>query len=169
MDVLETDRLILRHLTTEDAAFILALVNDPAWLRYIGDNGVRTLEDARSYIVRGPIAMYAREGFGLYLTALKEDRTPIGLCGLIKRDALEDVDIGFAFLPQFRTQGYGYEAASAVLTHGRQVLGLQRIVAITSLDNERSAQLLEKLGLHFERRITLHNDPEELRLFTTEN
>jgi RimJ/RimL family protein N-acetyltransferase len=139
LNVIETDRLILRHLTTEDAAFILALMNDPSWLQFIGDNGVRTLEDACNYIVYGPVAMYARVGFGLYLTALKEDRTPIGICGLIKRDSLEDVDIGFAFLPQFWSQGYAYESASAVIAHGRQVLGLQRIVAITSLDNQRSA------------------------------
>jgi len=167
MNVIETDRLILRHLTTDDAAFILALVNDPSWLRFIGDNGVRTLEDACNYIVRGPVAMYARVGFGLYLTALKEERTPLGICGLIKRDSLEDVDIGFAFLPQFRLQGYAYEAASAVLVYGKQVLGLQRIVAITSADNQRSANLLEKLGLHFERLITLANDVQELRLFAT--
>jgi RimJ/RimL family protein N-acetyltransferase len=167
LNVIETDRLILRHLTTEDAAFILVLMNDSSWLQFIGDNGVRTLEDACTYIVYGPVAMYARVGFGLYLTALKEDRTPIGICGLIKRDSLEDVDIGFAFLPQFWSQGYAYESASAVIAHGRQVLGLQRIVAITSLDNQRSAHLLEKLGLHFERLITLTNDTQEVRLFAT--
>ncbi|GER89642.1 alanine acetyltransferase [Dictyobacter vulcani] len=167
MNILETDRLILRQLTTEDAAFILALVNEPSWIRFIGDNGIRTLEDARTYIINGPVAMYAREGFGLYLTALKEDQTAIGLCGLIKRDSLDDVDIGFAFFPRFWSQGYAYEAASAVLAHGQQVLGIQRIVAITSLDNQRSAHLLEKLGLHFERLITLPNDVEELRLFAT--
>ncbi|HLZ56839.1 MAG TPA: GNAT family N-acetyltransferase [Ktedonosporobacter sp.] len=165
--MIETDRLILRHLTTDDASFILALVNDPAWLQFIGDNEVRTLEDACHYIVHGPVAMYARVGFGLYLTALKEDGTPIGICGLIKRDSLEDVDIGFAFLPQFRSQGYAYEAASAVIAYGRRALGLQRIVAITSPDNQRSAHLLEKLGLHFERLITLANDAQEVRLFAT--
>jgi RimJ/RimL family protein N-acetyltransferase len=166
LNVLETDRQILRHLTTDDAAFILALVNDPSWLQFIGDNGVRTLEDACNYIVRGSMAMYARVGFGLYGTALKEEGTPIGICGLIKRDSLEDVDIGFAFLPQFWSQGYAYEAASAVIAYGK-VLGLQRIVAITSPDNQRSARLLEKLGLHFERLITLPNDTQALRLFAT--
>nr|WP_246039198.1 GNAT family N-acetyltransferase [Dictyobacter alpinus] len=165
--MIETDRLILRYLTTEDGAFVLALMNDPSWLHYIGDNGVRTLEDACTYIVNGPMAMYARVGFGLYVTALKEDHTPIGICGLIKRESLEDVDIGFAFLPQFWSQGYAYEAASAVIAYGRQVLGLQRMVAITSQDNQRSAHLLEKLGLHFERLITLTNDAQKVRLFVT--
>jgi RimJ/RimL family protein N-acetyltransferase len=167
LNVIETDRLILRHLSTDDAAFMLALVNDPSWVQFIGDIGIRTLEDACTYIVRGPMAMYARVGFGLYGTALKEEGTLIGICGLIKRDALEDVDIGFAFLPQFWSQGYAHEAASAVLAYGKQVLGLQRIVAITSPDNQRSAKLLEKLGLHFERLITLPNDTQALRLFAT--
>ncbi len=165
MNVLETDRLILRQLTTDDAAFIRTLVNEPSWLQFIGDNGVRTQEDAAAYIVRGPIAMYKRMGFGLYATVLKENETPIGICGLIKRDNLEDVDIGFAFLPQFWFQGYAYEAASAVLAYGRHVLGLQRIVALTLPDNLRSARLLKKLGLHFERLITLPNATKELQLF----
>jgi RimJ/RimL family protein N-acetyltransferase len=167
LNVIETDRLILRHLTTDDAAFLLALVNDPSWVQFIGDNGVRTLDDACNYIVRGPMAMYARVGFGLYGTALKEEGTPIGISGLIKRDALEDVDIGVAFLPQFWSQGYAYEAASAVIAYGKQVLGLQLIVAITSPDNQRSAKLLEKLGLHFERLITLPSNAQALRLFAT--
>ncbi len=167
MNVIETDRLILRHLTTEDAPFILTLMNEPSWLQFIGDNGVRTIEDACNYIVSGPVAMYARVGFGLYLTALKEDHTSIGICGLIKRDSLDDVDIGFAFLPQFWSQGYAYESASAVMAYGRQVLGLRCIVAVTSQDNERSAHLLEKLGLHFERLIALTNGAQEVRLFAT--
>ena len=167
MNVIETERLILRHLTMDDAAFILALTNDPSWVQFIGDIGVRTLEDASAYVVRGPTAMYAREGFGLYLTALKDDGIPIGICGLIKRASLDDVDIGFAFLPQFWSQGYAYEAASATLTHGRQVLGLRRIVAITTPENGRSVHLLEKLGLHFERLITLANNAQEFRLFAT--
>ncbi len=165
MKVLETDRLILRRLSPDDAAFIFELLNDPSWLQFIGDFGVRTLEDARNYILKGPIAMYARRGFGLYLTELKESHVPIGLCGLIKRDSLEDVDIGFAFLPRFRAKGYAYESASAVISYGKHVLGLKRIVAITSPDNQSSAKLLEKLGLQFERLIQLPQDPEELKLF----
>jgi len=166
LNVLETDRLLLRRLVADDATFILELLNDPAWLQFIGDFGVRTLADARNYILNGPVAMYARLGFGLYLVALKESGIPIGMCGLIKRDSLEDVDIGFAFLPKFRSQGYAYEAASAVLAYGQQTHGLKRIVAITSLDNQRSARLLEKLGLQFERQVQFAPDSQEqVRLF----
>lgn len=151
----------------EDAAFILKLVNDPLWLRFIGDRGVRTLEDARAYILKGPVAMYERVGFGLYLVEHKRDGVPLGICGLIKRDGLDDVDLGFAFLPEFRAQGYAYESAAAVLAYGRNVLGLKRIVAITSPDNERSVHLLEKLGFTFEKMIQLPNDSEAVKLFAS--
>jgi RimJ/RimL family protein N-acetyltransferase len=163
--VIETDRLALRPLTVDDAAFIFELVNDPDWLRFIGDRGVRTLEDARNYILNGPVAMYERVGFGLYLVELKSDSTPIGMCGLIKREGLDDVDLGFAYLPKYRAQGYAYEAASAVQAYGRQTLGLKHIVAITAVDNEPSIRLLEKLGFVFEKTIRLPNDDEELKLF----
>jgi RimJ/RimL family protein N-acetyltransferase len=166
MKVVETDRLTLRRLAVEDSAFILELVNDPDWLRFIGDRGVRTLEDARTYLLNGPLAMYERTGFGLYAVELKSDSVPIGMCGLIKRDGLADVDIGFAYLPQYRAHGYAYEAASAVLAYGRSEFGLKRIVAITSPDNERSIQLLEKLGFTFEKIITLPGNNEELKLFS---
>ena len=163
--VLETERLNLRRLTIDDGTFILVLVNDPDWLRFIGDRGVRTLEDARTYLLNGPLAMYARTGFALYAVELKSDGTPIGLCGLIQREGLDDVDIGFAYLPQFRAHGYAYEATSALLAYGRREFGLRRIVAITSPDNERSIQLLEKLGFVFEKMIRLPNDSDEVKLF----
>ena len=165
MNVLETDRLIVRRLSPDDAEFILRLLNEPSWLRFIGDKGVRTIEDARAYILRGPVEMYSRLGFGLYLVAIKGGGPPIGICGLIKRDSLEDVDIGFAFLPEYWGRGYAYEAASAVMAYGGNVLGLKRIVAITSVDNDSSARLLEKLGLRFEGMVKLSNDSEEVRLF----
>ncbi|MBT2738369.1 GNAT family N-acetyltransferase [Bacillus sp. ISL-7] len=169
MKVIETERLILRCLTPEDAAFILELLNDPSWIRFIGDRGVRTLEDARNYIVTGPMEMYSRLGFGLYMTELKDaGMTPVGICGLIKRDSLEDVDLGFAFLTRFQAKGYGFEVASATLVHGREQLGLKRIVAITSKDNDGSSRLLEKVGMKFERMIVLAHDPEELKLFGAE-
>jgi RimJ/RimL family protein N-acetyltransferase len=168
LKVLETDRLVLRWLSADDAEFILELLNDPAFLRFIGDKGVRTLEDARNYIWNGPVDMYARLGFGLYRVGLKEGSVPIGMCGLIKRDGLDDVDIGFAFLPQFRAQGYAYEAAAAVMAYGKDVLCLKRIVAITSTDNYASGRLLEKLGLRFERMIRLSADAEEVRLFVSD-
>jgi RimJ/RimL family protein N-acetyltransferase len=168
LKVLETDRLNLRWLSTDDAEFILELLNEPSFLRFIGDKGVRTLDDARDYILKGPVDMYNRLGFGLYLTELKESGAPIGICGLIKRDGLEDVDIGFAFLPKFWAKGYAYEAAAAVMAYGKTVLGLKRIVAITSPDNYASARLLEKLGLRFERMIHLSKDAPEVRLFVSD-
>jgi len=168
MKVIATDRLTLRWLSTDDAAFILELLNEPSWLQFIGDKGVRTLDDARDYILKGPMDMYARLGFGLYLTELAEDGVPIGICGLIKRDSLDDVDIGFAFLPRFWAKGYAYEAAAAVVAYGKNVLGLRRIVAITTSDNHRSAKLLEKLGFRVERMIRLANDAQELRLFSSD-
>lgn len=168
MKVLETERLILRRMSTDDAGFILGLLNEPSWLRFIGDRGVRTIEDAQDYILNGPVAMYARLGFGLYLVELKDDGSSMGLCGLIKRDFLDDVDIGFAFLPKYWGQGYAYEAASAVLAYGQGVLGLKRIVAITAPDNDRSARLLEKLGLRFERLVRYPDDGREVRLFAVD-
>ena len=166
--IARTARLHLRELVHDDAAFILELLNEPSWLQFIGDKGVRTLDDARDYILKGPMDMYARLGFGLYLTELAEDGVPIGICGLIKRDSLDDVDIGFAFLPRFWAKGYAYEAAAAVVAYGKNVLGLRRIVAITTSDNHRSAKLLEKLGFRVERMIRLANDAQELRLFSSD-
>lgn len=166
MKAIETERLIIREATAADAEFILELLNDPAWLRFIGNKNVRTLDDARDYISKTLVGMYERLGFGLYLTERRGDGAPLGLCGLIKRDSLPDVDIGFAFLPQFRGEGYAYEAASAVLEHGRNAFNLKRVVAITTLDNEGSARLLEKLGFKFER--TIKQSDEVLRLFATD-
>jgi RimJ/RimL family protein N-acetyltransferase len=165
MKVLETERLILRHQTIEDAAFILELLNDPSWIQYIGDRGVRTINDARDYILKGAQDMYARLGFGFYLTELKDGGIPIGICGLVKRDFLEDVDVGFAFLPRFWGKGYAFEAASAVMGYAQSVLGIKRIVAITSEDNHASAKLLKKLGLNFEAMIPYAGTDEEVRLF----
>ena len=168
MTVVETERLTLRRLELGDAEFILGLLNDPSFLRFIGDKGVRTLDDAREYISNGPVASYERFGFGLYLTERKEDRVPIGICGLLKRESLEDVDVGFAFLPQFWSKGYAFESASAVMAYGRNVLGLTRIVAVTSPDNDASIRLLEKLGLKFESMARLSEDSPEIRLFASE-
>jgi RimJ/RimL family protein N-acetyltransferase len=163
--VLVTPRLILRLLDQDDAPFILELLNDPDWLRFIGDKGVRTLDAARTYIANGPAAMVQRLGFGLYLVELSGTRTPVGICGLIKRDALDDVDLGFAFLPQFRAHGYAREAAAAVLAYGRETLGIPRIVAITAPDNARSIRLLEELGLRFERTLRMPGDDHEVRIY----
>ncbi|MCC7360330.1 MAG: GNAT family N-acetyltransferase [Anaerolineales bacterium] len=163
--VLETERLALRQLTEADAAFMLALLNDPAFVRFIGDRGVRTLDEARGYLASGTVASYARNGFGLYLVERKPEGTAVGICGLVKRDGLDDVDLGYAFLPAFRGRGYALEAAAAVLAHARQALGLKRIVAVVSPGNERSIRLLERLGLRFERMVQLPGDDDAIKLF----
>jgi RimJ/RimL family protein N-acetyltransferase len=163
--ILETDRLLLRRLSVEDAEFILELLNESSFLRYIGDKGVRTIDDARKYILNGPVDSYERFGFGLYLTELKGNGIPIGICGLLKREILEDVEIGFAFLPKFWANGYACESAAAVMTYGKSALGLQRIVAVVSPDNYGSFKLLEKIGLSFERMIKLSDDSQEIKLY----
>jgi RimJ/RimL family protein N-acetyltransferase len=166
--VLRTPRLNLRKMNEDDGEFIIGLLNDAAFLRYIGDKRVRTIEDAHQYLQTGPMASYQRFGFGLYLVELRESGEPIGMCGLLKRDALEDVDIGFAYLPQHRSKGYAVEAASAVMRHARAGLGLGRIVAITSQDNDGSARVLKKVGFRYERLIRMPHDDNELKLFASE-
>lgn len=168
MFTLETERLTLRELAETDSEFILRLLNEPSFLHFIGDKNVRNLDDAREYIRSGPLTSYQQNGFGVYLVTLKSDQSPIGMCGLIKRELLPDVDIGFAFLPEHWNCGYAFESASAVMIYGKDVLKLPRIVAITNKDNETSAKLLNKLGLKFDRMISLAGDRDETRLFTPE-
>jgi [ribosomal protein S5]-alanine N-acetyltransferase len=165
MTVLETERLFLRRFTIDDAQFILTLLNEPSFLRYIGDKSVRNLEDAVQYILNGPIASYERNGFGLYLVELRESHAPIGMCGLIKREELPDPDIGFAFLPAFVNKGFGFEAAAAVLKDTRERLRLERILAITTPDNDASIKLLQRLGFRFDGLIELSKDREQVKLF----
>jgi RimJ/RimL family protein N-acetyltransferase len=164
-NILETERLILRRFTFEDAPFILELLNDSSFLRFVGDKGVRNLEDAKGYILNGPMASYERFGFGLWLVRLKATGESLGMCGLIKRDTLPDVDIGFAFLPRFWGLEYAVEAAAAVRDYGRDVRGLKRLVAITDRVNKGSIRVLEKTGLRFERMIAFHEGEPESRLF----
>lgn len=165
MPVLETDRLALQAFSLDDAAFIVELLNDPSFLRYIGDKGVRSEADARRYLTAGPMASYERFGFGLYRVDLKESGLPIGMCGLLKRAWLADVDIGFALLPRFRSQGYAFDAAAGVLMHARDALGMGRVAAITSPDNQASMALLGKLGFRFERTARPSETEAEVRVF----
>jgi RimJ/RimL family protein N-acetyltransferase len=168
VNVLETERLNLRRLEAGDAAFILELLNDESFLRHIGDKGVRTIEDAVRYILTVPIESYARHGFGLWLVELKASGTPVGICGLVKRDTLPDADIGYAFLPRFRASGYAAESAAAVLSYGLNALGLRRLLAVTQPENAGSIRVLEKIGLKFERRVRLSADAPELMLFASD-
>ncbi len=155
-------------MSVDDAEFILELLNDPSFLRFVGDKGVRTPEDARQYILTGPMDSYERHGFGLWVVELKGSKSPIGICGLLKRDTLPDVDIGFAFLPQYRSKGYAVESAAAVMSYARGVLGLGRIVAITDEDNGGSIRVLEKIGMSFDRMIRLSDDGPEIRLLASD-
>ena len=163
----ETDRLRLRRLTLEDAPFILRLVNEPSWLRFIGDRGVHNLEEARQYITGGPQRLYDKYGFGLFLVERREDGLALGLCGLIKRDTLPDVDIGFAFLPEHWGQGYAREAAAETLRYAKARHGLARVVAITSLDNTASGRVLETIGMRYEGTLCLEAGSDEVRHYGT--
>ncbi len=162
--VIETERLILCEVTADDDAFVLDLLNQPSFKQFIGDRGVRNLDQAREYISTRFTKSYRDNGFGLYLMELKADTTPIGLCGFVKRDTLPHPDIGFAILPQFEKLGYAFEAASSTMRYGKEELQLARVLAITTLDNDNSGRLLEKIGLKFER--TILSGDESLKLFS---
>jgi ribosomal-protein-alanine N-acetyltransferase len=163
--MLETERLLIDKFTVADAPFILALLNMPAWLEFIGDRGVRTLEDAHQYILDNPINSYRQHGYGPYGVRLKSTNALIGMCGLHRRTFLPDIDIGFAFLPNYAGQGYGYESASALIAYGRDILGFTRITGITKATNANSIRLLGKLGLCFEKKFVFHPDQPESLLF----
>jgi len=163
---IETSRLQLRWLNADDAAFIYRLVNDPQWLRYIGDKQVHDLDAARDYIESGPRAMYQKFGFGLNLVSLKDDATAIGICGLLQRDSLTDPDLGFALLPEYCGRGYAREAAQAVLQHGFTALGQARIVAIVNSGNRDSIRLLEKLGFHLDSKIEMEANATPVDLYS---
>lgn len=160
--IAETERLIIREMTTDDAAFVLELINTPKFHKYIADRGVRTVEQAERYIEERFSANYEKNGFGMLAVCLR-DGTPIGNCGFVSRDTLPGPDIGFAFLPEYEGKGYALESARAMMQYGEKALGFADVFAITSLENESSIKLLEKLGLTFQR--VIQQDGEQLRLF----
>jgi RimJ/RimL family protein N-acetyltransferase len=162
----ETERLVLRRLAPEDAPFIVTLLNDPAFLEHIGDRGVRNIAQAIEYLERGPFASYARHGFGLNAVVLRATGEPIGICGLLQREDLDAPDLGFAFLPAYRGQGYAYEAAIAVLEDAARTLACTRVLAVTQPGNQRSIALLERLGFSPERLLTLAHSEHGLQLFS---
>ncbi len=163
--VCETERLRLDHFTVDDAGFVLDLLNQPSFIRNIGDKGVRTLEQARTYLTDGPIASYARHGFGMGRVALKEDGTVVGMCGLLRRDGMADVEIGYAFLPEFGSRGYAGEAVAGVLRTAVCVHGLGRVIAVVNPDNLPSKRLLEKLGFVAEGDVVLPGDTMVIHQF----
>lgn len=165
--IFETERLLIREFNIDDVEFIITLLNTPTWLQFIGDRGVKNIEDAKNYLINGPMKSYRENGFGLSMVEMKDGSVPIGMCGLIKRDSLDDIDIGFAMLPQYAGNGYGYEAASATMDHAKKTIGLNRVVAITVIDNIYSIGMLKKLGMQFEKMIRL-DEEKELMLFSKE-
>jgi RimJ/RimL family protein N-acetyltransferase len=165
MKIAETERLLISKLSLEDAPFFLELVNSPNWLKYIGDRHLKTVKDAEDYLANGTLKSYLDNGFGFYKLELKENNKPIGTCGLIKRDQLEEVDLGFAFLGEFEGLGFGYEASLAILKLAKDEFHLKKLVAITLPINSRSIKLLEKLGFAYEKRVIPFEDNEELLLF----
>lgn len=165
MSILETERLVLREFTTDDTKFIVELLNSPGWLKYIGDRNVKTEEQAVNYLMNGPMKSYELNGFGLSLVELKNNKTPIGMCGLIKRENLEYPDIGFAFLPEFMGKGYAFEIANATMIFAKEELNFDKIVAITVSYNKNSIRLLEKIGLKYIKPFYLPYEDKELMLF----
>lgn len=163
--ILETERLILREMDSAiDAEFIFELLNTPKFIKYIGDRGVRSPEQASEFIDKRYRQSYRDHGYGLYIVELRNNNTQVGVCGFVKRDHFEFPDVGFAFLPEFEGKGFGFESANAGLEHGREKLGFTKVLAITSQDNEVSGKLLEKLGFTFDRIFT-SPEGEELKLF----
>ncbi len=165
IDILETRRLQLRRVTLDDADLMLAIWNDPAFIRFVGDRGVRTLDEARLAMSDGMLRLYENFGYGPYCLVRKPDGERIGICGLFRRDVLDDPDIGFALLPAYWRSGFASEAARAVVAHARDGLGLETLAAIVSPDNGASIALLEKLGLSFERGITMPGEDKEISLY----
>lgn len=162
---LQTARLRLRELVEDDAPFIVALLNDPDFLRFIGDRGVRNVDDAIAYLHQGPIKSYRENGYGMYLVERRDDLEPVGISGLVRREGLEGPDLGFAFLPAFRAMGYALEASRAVLDFSMAELSINRVLAIASPGNGPSIALLEKLGMQARGTIRLQPDNEDLRLY----
>ena len=164
--LIETPRLALRHVSLGDAAFILELLNEPAFIANIGDRGIRTPSDALTYISEKLTSSYELHGYGLYVVALRDTGVPMGICGFVKREILEHPDIGFSFMQSFWSRGYAYESAAAVMEYGRTVLGFRCVLGITKPDNANSIRLLEKLGLRFERMLDMPGVVEPRRLYT---
>lgn len=164
--MLETERLILSQLSYDDSDFILELLNEPAFKKYIGDRGVRTLEDAAGYLRNGPMDSYERHGFGLYRVRRKTDRASVGMCGLVKRDNFEYPDLGFAFLERHWANGFAYESSCATIEHARKELGLTHVIAVANADNDSSVRLLGKLGFRYERMVCMPGETTEICRFS---
>ena len=167
--VLDTERLSMRWLTLEDADLMLDVWNDPAFVKHVGDRGIRTVEQAHETLLSGAFKLYEDYGYGPFRMALKAGDVPIGTCGLFRREGYDDPDIGWSVLPGFGRQGYAYEAASAVLEYGQSELGIKRILAFVSPENRPSIGLAEKIGLRFERLTRLVGEEDYVSLYSVTN
>jgi RimJ/RimL family protein N-acetyltransferase len=165
---IETDRLYLRELSIVDADFMLTLMNTPSWLTFIGDRNVRYKTAASNYISEKIISSYRNHGFGLYLVLIKSTKTPIGICGLVKREGLLIPDLGFAILPEFEKKGFAKEAANAVLSWAKETLMLPEVCAITTELNKKSIQVLESIGMIYHQKIVLPADKDNYLLYKKE-
>lgn len=165
MIVCESERLAIRRVLLEDAGFLVRQLNQPSWLRYIGDRAVRSVEDAERYIESRMLEQYRTLGYGMNVVQLKSTGEPVGVCGLVKRDALPCPDLGFALLEDYWGMGYGLEAAAAVVGHACQVLGMSRLLAVTTADNERSGRILVELGFRLWKESYRMDEGEEVRLY----
>ncbi|AHM62771.1 acetyltransferase [Flammeovirgaceae bacterium 311] len=165
--ILQTERLSVRELVLSDSPFILQLLNSAGWLRFIGDRNIKTEEGAKKYLEEGPIRSYGENGYGLWLVESREDARPMGMCGLLKRDNLDQPDLGFAFLPEFGGKGYAFEVAAAAFQYARATLGIPAVYAITLTENERSIKLLQKIGMKYIRPFKLPDTQTELLLFSS--
>ncbi len=165
MTVLETDRLLLTRLSYDHCEFVFELVNEPSFKRFIGDKEVHSLEDARRYLADGPIGLYERFGYGMFLVTVKDSASHAGICGLLQREGFDDPDLGFAFLKRFMRQGYAIESARAVLQHATEDLGLTRVIAMADPENEPSVHLLRKLGFSYERKVRMPEDDHDINLY----
>ena len=162
---LQTPRLSLRRLEFDDSEFLVGLLNQPSFLANIGDRGVRNVEDAHRYLREGPMAMYEKFGFGLWHVSSRADGAPMGMCGLLRRDILPDVDIGYAFLPEYWGKGFAFEAAEATVAHAARKFGLERVIAVVSEGNDGSIRVIEKLGMKVERMVSMRPDEPDVRLY----
>ena len=162
MEILETERLQILEFTKKDAAFMLELVNEPAWIEFIGDKNVNNLEEAANFIENKLRPSYKENGFGLFLVKLKEPNISIGMCGLVNRPGLDNIDIGFAFLAAHRKKGYAFESSKAMIKYAKDTLKIPTLVAITNPNNEASGKLLEKLGFRFDTLIDLAEDGKDV-------
>lgn len=166
MVVLQTERLCMRWFTIQDAPFLLKLLNDKDWIRHIGDRGIKSLTDAEDYIQTKFLKNYQDKGFGFYAIELKRSNELIGTAGIVDREGLDHVDIGYGFLPEYRGNGYAFEAAKAIQTYALDILKIDPIVAIVNPDNKGSIRILEKLGLQFEKKVRLEGEDKDIALYS---